>query len=83
MRYKIGWIGLATDKSCTRYNRKYVFTIYILQSCEMQTAECRHVRSKLSEAIAGCADTPPLCCVCQEGGEKEENSAVCVVKLYI
>ena len=27
MRYKIVWIGLSTEMSCTRYSRKYAFTI--------------------------------------------------------
>ena len=74
MQYKIGWIGLATDKSCTRYSRKYALPIYMLHSCEMYTPESRHVRSKLSETVAGCADTATMCCLCQEREEKEETS---------
>jgi len=43
MHYKIAWLGLAADKSCTRYRRKYTFTIHKLQSCELSTHESRHV----------------------------------------
>jgi hypothetical protein len=56
MRYKIGWIGLAAVKSCTRYRRKYAFTIYMLQSCAISTPLSAHVCNKLSEAIADFID---------------------------
>jgi hypothetical protein len=72
MHYKTGWIGLATVKSCTRYRRKYSFTIYMLQSCELSTHECRHECSKLSEVIAGFTDTPHnALCVSRGRGKRE------------
>jgi hypothetical protein len=60
MHYKIGWIGLAADKSRTSYRRKYAVTAYMLQSCELSTLQSKHVCSKLSEAVAGSTDTPPI-----------------------
>jgi len=84
MHYKIGWIGLATVKSCTRYRRNCAFTVYMLQSCELSTHEYRHVFSKISDAIAGFADTPPVVmCVSRDREDKEKQRAVCIVTLYI
>jgi hypothetical protein len=68
---------MATDKSCTRYRRKYTFTVYMLQRCELSSCECRHICRKLSEAIAGFAD-PPLVvmCVSRESGKRETESSM-------
>jgi len=77
MQNKICMIGLDIDKSCTRYSHKYAFTRYMLQSCELSTAESRHVCSKLSEAIAGCADAPHIVLsVSREKGEGEEQGSM-------
>jgi len=77
MQNKICIIRLDIDKSCTRYSRKYSFTIYMLQSCELSTPQSRHVCSKLSEVIAGCADAPHIVlCVLREEGEGEEHDRI-------
>jgi len=77
MHYKIRWIGLATDKSCTRYRLKYAFTIHMLQSCELSTHECRHVCRKLNEATTGFADTPPIVMsVSRERGKRETEDSI-------
>jgi len=86
MHYKIGWRRLATVKSCTRYRRKYTFTIYMFQSSELSAPDCRHVCSKLSEARADSADTPHIVmCVSRERERevKEKQRTVCIVTLYI
>ena len=73
MHYKIGWIGLATEKSCTRYRRKYAFNLYMLHSCELSTHDCRHVCNKLSEAIAGSTDTPQILMCLSREREREKR----------
>ena len=84
MHYKIAWIGLAADMSCTRYRQNCAFTLYMLQSCELSAHENRHVFSKISDAIAGFADTPPVVmCVSREREDKEKQRAVCIVTLYV
>jgi len=60
MHYIIESIGLATEKSYTHYRCKYAFTVHMLQGYGLATPKSRHVGSKLSEAIAGFADTPPI-----------------------
>ena len=77
MQYKICWIGLATDKSCTRYRRKYDFTVYMLQSCELSAPESRHVCSAVSEALAGFADTThTVLFVSRERGKRETEDSM-------
>jgi len=70
-------IGLATDKSCTRYHRKYDFTVYVLQICELSTPESRYECSALSEAPAGFADTPHIVLsVSRERGKRETEDSM-------
>ena len=85
MHYKIVWTGLATDKSCTRYRSKYAFTVYMLQSCELTTPQSRYVCSKLSEAIAGFADTPPIVMSVsrQRGKSETQDSLYCETEQLI
>jgi len=78
MQYKICWTGLATDKSCTHYRRKYDFTVYMSQSCELSAPESRHVCSAVSEAQAGFADTPHIVLsVSRERGKRETEDSMC------
>ena len=75
--YKMGCLGLATDKFCTHYDWKYAFTIYILQSFDLSTPKSRRVCSKLSEAIVRCADTPSIVLsVSREGGKRETQGSM-------
>jgi len=83
MQYKICWIGLATDKSFTRYRRKYAFTVYMLQSCELSAPESRHVCSAVSEALAGFADTPHIVLsVSRERGKRETEESMSSEIIY-
>jgi len=65
------------DKPCKLYHRKYAFTIHMLQSCEMSTPESKHVCSKHIEAIAACADAPPIVLSVSRGrGERETQDSM-------